>query len=99
MTAPWLVPTVVIVPLLYILAKVIVRRFSRPVARGFLLGASPALILLAVLILYGPDNFSWDFILPVAVAGLLYGAMQWIPDYPSAPRQPSPPEREAEPPR
>jgi len=42
MTAPWLVPTVVIVPLLYILAKVIVRRFSRPVARGVLLGASPA---------------------------------------------------------
>jgi uncharacterized membrane protein len=99
MTAPWLVPTVVIVPVLYFLAREISRRHSRTTARRALLGASPALFLLAVLLLYGPDNFQWDLILPVGLAGLLFGAMQRIPDYPCAPRPPSPPEKAAEPPR
>jgi len=99
MTAPWLVPIVVIVPLLYFLAKIVTRRSSRSVARCVLLGATPALFLVAILIINGPDNFSWEFALPVGVSGLLFGAIQRIPDYPASPRQPSPPEREAEPPR
>ncbi len=99
MTAPWLVPIVVIVPLLYFLARVVTRRSSRSVARRVLLAATPALFMGALLIIYGPDNFSWEFALPVCVSGLLFGAMQRIPDYPASPRQPSPPGREAKPPR
>ena len=80
MTAPWLIPTVVSVPLLYFLAKGIARRSSRSVARRVLLGASPALFLGTILVIYGPNNFSWDFILPVGVSSLLFGALQRIPD-------------------
>ena len=99
MTAPWLVPVVVVVPLLYFLARVVTRRSSRSVARCVLLGATPALFLVAILIIYDQGNFSWEFTVPVGVSGLLFGAMQRIPDYPASPRQPSPPGIEAEPPR
>ena len=80
MTAPWLLPTAVVVPLLHFLGKGVLRRFSRVVARRVLLGASPALFMVAVLALWGPGNFRLDFVLPVAVSGVLYGALQRIPD-------------------
>ena len=78
-------PTVVVVPLLYFLARVVTRRSSRTMARRVLLGASPALFLGAILVIYGPGNFSWDFILPMGVSGLLFGAVQRIPDGKSVP--------------
>ena len=79
-TAPWLLPTVVIVPVLHFLGKGAASRFSRPVVRAFLLGASPTLFMLAVLVLWGPENFRWEFVLPVATSGVLYGALQQVPE-------------------
>ncbi len=78
-TAPWLIPTVVVVPLLHILGSSVANRFSLPVARGVLLGVSPAVFMLAVLILWGPQNFRLEFALPVAISGVFYAALQRIP--------------------
>ena len=79
MTAPWLLPTILAVPLLHLLGKGVAKGFSRPLARRILLGASPVLFMVCVLIEWGPDNFTLEFVLPVAVSGLLYGGLLRIP--------------------
>lgn len=79
-TAPWLLPTVIVVPLLHFLAKGLMRRSPRVVVRRVLLVASPALFIAAVLALWGPGNFRLDFVLPVAVSGVFYGVLQRLPD-------------------
>jgi hypothetical protein len=83
-TAPWLIPTVLVVPLLHILGSCAANRFSLPKARGVLLGASPAAFTVAVLILWGPQNFRLEFVLPVVISGVLYGALQKIPAEPTS---------------
>jgi len=78
MTMPWLLPTVAVVPVLHFLGKGIAGRRSRSAARRALPVLSPVLYVLAVLVLWGPGNFRLEFVLPVALAGVLYGAVQRI---------------------
>ncbi len=77
--APWQVPALVAVPLLHFLGKFLAQKYSRPRARVFLLGLAPTFFLLVNLGIWGPSNFKWELILPVAGAGVLYGALQRIP--------------------
>jgi hypothetical protein len=79
MTAPWLLPAILAVPALHFLGKWSASRFSRSRARRLLLGAAPALFLVIILVLWGPENFRLSFVLPVAISGFLYGAVQRIP--------------------
>lgn len=78
-TAPWLIPTVLVVPILHVLGWCAANRFSLPMARGILLAVSPALFMVAVLVLWGPQNSRLEFILPVVISGAFYGALQRIP--------------------
>ena len=50
---------------------------------------SPALFALGVLVQWGPSNFRLEFVLPVAVAGLLYGSLQRVPEGTATGRQSS----------
>jgi hypothetical protein len=76
---PWLLPTVVLVPILHVLAKLMGRRHSPSGARAFLIVASPVLFVVAVLGLWGFQNLEPGFLGPVAVAGLAYGAVFRVP--------------------
>ena len=78
-TAPWLLPTVLLVPVLHFLGKAAVRRFARPFARVILMMSSVILFMAALLILWGWENFQWDFVLPVVTAAWLYGALLRLP--------------------
>ena len=75
MTAPWLLPTVLVVPLLHFLGRGLGKRFSVGLVRGLVVAASPILFLLAVLALWGPGNFDVGFVLPVFVSALVYGSV------------------------
>lgn len=83
LTAPWLAPAVLVVPLLHWLAAALAARFSRRTARAALLGASPALFLATVGVLWGPQNFRLELGLPVAAAGLAFGGVLRIATRPS----------------
>jgi hypothetical protein len=78
-TLPWLLPTVLLVPILHLLARLMVRRHSGSGARAFLIVASPILFVVAVLALWGFHNLEPGFLGPVAVAGLVYGAVFRVP--------------------
>lgn len=84
MTAPWLLPAVFLVPVLHLLGKHAAKRLSRQSARQIVVVASPTLFVLTTLGLWGLENFQWGFMTPVAVAGLLYGAVLRIPSDPVA---------------
>ena len=79
LTLPWLLPTVLLVPVLHILAKVMARRHSPSGARAFLIVATPILFVVAVLGLWGFQNLEPGFLGPVAVAGLVYGTVFQVP--------------------
>ena len=78
-TAPWLIPTVVVVPVLHFLGRGLRKRISPGRVRGIMVIASPVLLSVAVLVLWGPHNFQLDFGLPVVLSGLVYGAVLRIP--------------------
>ncbi len=80
MTTPWLIPTVLVVPLLHLMARGLRTRVSRRSVRVGTLIASPVLFALAVLALWGPHNFQLDFVLPVVLSGFVYGAVFRIPE-------------------
>jgi len=82
---PWVIPTVVIVPLLHFLGVALAKRYSPLRTRCIVLGAAPTLFLLGILGLWGWDNFQLDFIVPIGAAGVLYGALQRIPGPQSGP--------------
>ncbi|MBC8450786.1 MAG: hypothetical protein ISS31_09160 [Kiritimatiellae bacterium] len=73
MTAPWLLPTALVVPILQLLGSVLGKRLPLGKVRLAMLAASPALFFLAVLALWGPGNLDVDFILPVLVSSVVYG--------------------------
>lgn len=75
MTAPWLLPTVLVVPILHFLGRALAKRTSPRSARSVVLVASPVLFLLAVLGLWGPHNLEIDFVFPVLAAAFVYGAV------------------------
>jgi len=79
LTVPWLLPTVLLVPILHFLARLMGRRHSVSGARAFLIVASPILFVVAVLGLWGVQNLEPGFLGPVAVAGLVYGSVIRVP--------------------
>lgn len=79
MTAPWLLPTVVVVPVLHMLGLFLVGRRPHWNLRLAVAIASPALFSAAVLGLWGPDNFRVDLVLPVVVSAVVYGLVFRIP--------------------
>ncbi len=79
MTAPWLIPTVLVVPALHFLGRGLRKRIPQGRVRGIMVIASPVLLSVAVLVLWGPHNFQLDFALPVVLSGLVYGAVFRIP--------------------
>lgn len=85
LVTPWLVPTVIVVPILQILGKRLAARSSRARARRVLLVLSPVLYSTAVLVIWGGGNFRPAFILPVAAAGVFYAALMRIPEGRPAP--------------
>jgi len=82
-TVPWLLPTILAVPILHYLSRWLTRRFPKGRARIAVMIASAILFTLALLVLWGPGNFSPDFILPALVSALIYGAVFRMPDPPS----------------
>ena len=78
-TSPWLIPTVLVVPVLHFLARGLRKRMPLGNVRRIMLVASPVLFLVAVLALWGPSNLQLDFALPVVLSGLAYGALFRIP--------------------
>lgn len=79
LTAPWHVPTILIVPILHVLTWRTRRRWSVREVRRILLVASPILALAVPLLLYGGTCFQLETWLPVVLGGLLYGALMRIP--------------------
>jgi len=79
MTAPWLLPTAVVVPALHLLGWVLVRRRPHWNGRLTVALASPVLFAVAILGLWGPGNFRVGFVLPVAVSAVVYGLVFRIP--------------------
>ena len=79
MTAPWLLPTVVVIPALHLLGWVLVRRRPHWNGRLIIAFASPLLFSAAILGLWGPGNFRVEFVLPVVVSAVVYGLVFRIP--------------------
>jgi hypothetical protein len=79
MTAPWLLPTAFVVPLLHMLARTLRRRLPSMQARLTFVAASTLLFLLAVLALWGVANLTVSFALPVVVSAAAYGFVFRIP--------------------
>jgi hypothetical protein len=85
-TAPWHLPLIGLVPVLHLLARVLARpRAARRPVRLLLVIASPVLATLGLLAVYGRGNVRLDVLLPVALAGLAYGAVLRIPAAPAPP--------------
>jgi hypothetical protein len=84
LSAPWQLPSVILVPLLHFLGWAFAARSSRSRARRAAVVASPILFLAAWLVLYGPENSNVESVVPVVLAGLLYGAVLRIPGARSA---------------
>lgn len=74
-TTPWLLPTVIAVPLLHGLGGVLHRRNPPRTARILLILAAPFLFLLILTILWRGSYLSLEAGLPVVAAAALYGSM------------------------
>ena len=79
MTAPWLLPTVVVVPLLHLLGLSLGGRRPNWNPRLAIALASPILFSAAVFAVWGTDNFRVDFVLPVVVSAVVYGLVFRVP--------------------
>ncbi len=84
MTAPWLLPTILLVPALHLLGKWLVRKRSRGNARLVIALASSVLFPAAALALWGPSNLRVDFVLPIVISALGYGLVFRLPRFVSA---------------
>jgi len=79
MTAPWLLPTVAVVPVLHLLGWVLARRRPHWSGKLTVALASPTLFSAAALGLWGPENFRVDLVAPVVAAGVVYGLVFRLP--------------------
>ena len=74
-TAPWVAPAVILTPVIHIAIWFVSQRSSRVTARLAACIISVVFFSLFMLVLWGPKNFTIDFIFPIAIAGLVYGGV------------------------
>ena len=79
-TAPWVAPAIILSPVIHFAVYIIAKRFSLRGARWTALILSPMLLSMAMLALWGAENFTVSFIAPVVIAGLVYGGIISIYD-------------------
>ena len=78
-TAPWLLPTIALVPVLYLSVRALIRWQPRWNARLLAVLVSPALFASTWLGLWGADNFTFDLVAPVIVAAVVFGLVLRLP--------------------
>ena len=79
-TAPWVAPAIILAPVIHIAVWGVTNRHSRRAARWTAVVLSPIFLSLAMLTLWGTENFTAAFISPIVVAGLVYGGIFRIYD-------------------
>ena len=78
-TAPWLLPTLALAPVLYLLVRALIRWQPRWNARPLAVLSAPVLFASTWLGLWGRDNFTLDLVLPVVVGAVAYGLVLRLP--------------------
>lgn len=83
MSVPWLLPTVLAVPVLHVTANHLVRGPWKRTVRGLLMAAAPLLFLLILLGLWGSSYLELHLLLPMLLGAWAYGALFRIPQEPA----------------